>query len=393
MKKILKISLVLLTSLSFGLSAFAGQMTVTGTAKATYNILSNDSTAGNNLGKGLGVANELDFTASGELENGWTWTYQVQLDPGTTTTGATSVDNDDTSLKFGTPYGTVGICISECGLNKQLAFSAAAYTPGIDLGVGGVIDPIDAATWNVITYATPAGLLPFDTSFAVSYAPSADKGYNSSNAQGVAATEANTYATTSVIASAADDSGGSGVNTDFAPDGVKNVTEYAITTKPIDGLTINASYIDAPSSFGDAKFQSYEAGALNATYAYGPVKVGYGKVLIAPAVDRTARGTTESVSYVENVDMSIGYAVNDNLSVSYEKSTSEANIKSRALNGVTVKSKDSQDVTAIQAAYTMGGMTLALSQVQTDGDGYTKEASGTSRVDVKETIFAITLAF
>jgi hypothetical protein len=104
MKKLLKISLVILTSLSFGLSAFAGEMTVTGTAKATYNIQSNDSTAGNNLGKGLGVANELDFTASGELDNGWTWTYQVQLDPGAVSTAATNtVDNDDTSLKIGTP--------------------------------------------------------------------------------------------------------------------------------------------------------------------------------------------------------------------------------------------------------------------------------------------------
>jgi hypothetical protein len=389
MKKILKISLVLLTSLSFGLSAFAGEMTVTGTAKATYNIQSNDSTAGNNLGKGLGVANELDFTANGELENGWTWTYQIQFDPGVTTTAATSVDYDDASLKIGTPYGTVGVCVSECGLNTQLSFSAAAYAPGIDLGVGGVIDPIDAGGWNNITYATPAGLIPFGTTFAVSFAPSADKGYNSSNNAGVAATQVNTYAT--AIASAADNvtSG----NTDFSPDAVKSVTEYAVTTSPIDGLKINASYVDAPSSYGDAKFQSYEAGALNATYAYGPIKVGYGKVLIAPAVDRTKRSTTESVSYVENVDMSIGYAVNDNLSLSYEKSTSEANIKARALNGVTVKSKDSQDVTSIQAAYTMGGMTLAVSQVQTDGDGYTKEETGTSRVDVKETIFAVTLAF
>jgi hypothetical protein len=390
MKKILKISLVLLTSLSFGLSAFAGEMTVTGTAKATYNIQSNDSTAGNDKGKGLGVANELDFTASGELDNGWTWTYQVQLDPGAVTTGSTNtVDNDDSSLKIGTPYGTVGICVSECGLNKQLAYSAAAYTAGIDLGVGAVIDPIDAGGWNNLTYATPAGLIPFGTTFAVSYAPSADKGYNSSNAAGVAATQVNTYADT--IAGASDTA--SSGNTDFSPDAVKSVTEYAVTTSPIDGLTVNASYVDAPSSYGDAKFQSYEAGALNATYAYGPIKVGYGKVLIAPAVDRTKRSTTESVSYVENVDMSIGYAVNDNLSLSYEKSTSEANMKSRALDGVTVKSKNSQDVTSIQAAYTMGGMTLAVSQVQTDGDGYTKEETGTSRIDVKETIFAVTLAF
>ena len=41
----------------------------------------------------------------------------------------------------------------------------------------------------------------------------------------------------------------------------------------------------------------------------------------------------------------------------------------------------------------MGGMTLAISQQTTDGDGYTKEAAAASRNDVKETIFAVTMAF
>jgi len=49
-------------------------------------------------------------------------------------------------------------------------------------------------------------------------------------------------------------------------------------------------------------------------------------------------------------------------------------------------------MTSIQAAYTMGGMTMALSQTEVDGDGYTKEET-VNRIDVKETIFAITKAF
>ena len=39
--------------------------------------LSGDSSGS---GKTLGISNELDFTASGELDNGYTWKYQVQLD-------------------------------------------------------------------------------------------------------------------------------------------------------------------------------------------------------------------------------------------------------------------------------------------------------------------------
>jgi hypothetical protein len=76
MKNVMKLALVLLTSLSLGFSANAGDLSVTGTAKATYNIQSSDSVnAQNELGKGLGITNELNFVASGELDNGFTWAY------------------------------------------------------------------------------------------------------------------------------------------------------------------------------------------------------------------------------------------------------------------------------------------------------------------------------
>ena len=62
-------------------------MTVSGSADASYVTNGDDESTG----KDIGVANELDFTASGELDNGMTWTCQVQLD------GANTA-NDDTKL-------------------------------------------------------------------------------------------------------------------------------------------------------------------------------------------------------------------------------------------------------------------------------------------------------
>ena len=62
-------------------------------------------------GKTLGISNELDFTAIGELDNGYTWKYQVQLD-------GTSTANDDTRLEIGTDMGTIGFYVSEGGLRK-----------------------------------------------------------------------------------------------------------------------------------------------------------------------------------------------------------------------------------------------------------------------------------
>ena len=379
MKKIIKLAIVLLSTFSLSLSAYAGELTVTGTAKATYDIQSSDSQAAvNELGKGLGITNELTFGASGELDNGFTWTYSMALDPGEVD-GGTSADNDDTSMTIGTPYGTIGLHISAASINKQLAFSSAAYTTGIDLGVGAINDPVGLSAYNSIQYTSPAGLIPFGTTFQIGYAPSADTGAASSGNS----TGAGEAAACVVTAGAC-----------FTPS-LSGVTEYGLVTKPIDGLTVSASYVDTDSRHSNSRSQAYEAGVVNAKYAYGPVTVGFGRTLIQPYILGTGTNPgTDRVLYQTTDDWSVGYAVNENLSVSFEKSSSVQKMKqtSRA-NPVDTKSNDTQDSQTIQAAYTMGGMTFAISQASVDGDGYTKEAAATARVDVKETIFAITMAF
>ena len=90
MKNIIKTLIVMLSSISLFASANAGELSVSGTAKATYNIES-----GSDNGKGLGITNELNFTASGETDAGYTWSYSMELDPGATAGTAT----DDESLQ------------------------------------------------------------------------------------------------------------------------------------------------------------------------------------------------------------------------------------------------------------------------------------------------------
>ena len=58
------------------LSAQAGELSVSGSAKATYN-----ASSGDNTDNGIGVTNELNFTASGEMDNGYSWKYSTELDP------------------------------------------------------------------------------------------------------------------------------------------------------------------------------------------------------------------------------------------------------------------------------------------------------------------------
>jgi len=210
MKNVLKLTLVLLTSFAFGASAIAGSLSVSGTAKATYNIQSSESAAASNhVGKGLGITNELNFTAAGELDNGYTWAYSMELDP-----SSTAAINDDTQMTLTTPYGRVGVFVSEGGLNKQLKFSAAAYTAGIDLGIGGVDDPMALSDFNSLQYQSPEGLLPFSTVINAGFSPSVARGQSSSgNAAGT------------------EDATAPGTATNFAyfnPTNVKSVNEYSI---------------------------------------------------------------------------------------------------------------------------------------------------------------------
>jgi hypothetical protein len=69
MKKMMKTLFVSIASLSLMISAKAGELTVNGSAKMTYN-----ATSGQNVDNGIGISNELNFCASGELDNGYTWT-------------------------------------------------------------------------------------------------------------------------------------------------------------------------------------------------------------------------------------------------------------------------------------------------------------------------------
>ena len=73
MKNILKTIAVLASSSLISLSAVAGELSVTGSANASYVINSGQNSAN----KGIGISNELKFSASGELDNGFTWKYHT----------------------------------------------------------------------------------------------------------------------------------------------------------------------------------------------------------------------------------------------------------------------------------------------------------------------------
>jgi len=361
MKNIIKTVIVMFSSISLFASANAGELSVSGTAKATYNIQSGKT----NAGKGLGITNELNFTASGETDQGYTWNYSMELDPGATTpSGSTdtspgNAQNDDTKLTLSTPYGTVGVFISEGGLDVEDAASQSVYGRPTDIGdPSGTSDNYTIDSYNNVQYHTPADLLPFGTSFKIAYATNtADTAAGSSgNNAGAVTTGASTQAGATA-------------------------TEMQVKAAPIDGLAIGASYFEFGGDQGEAKNDSQgESGAYYATYATGPVSIGYSKAYkqLFLAED-TGDTTSDANEWFDQTNYSIAFAATDDLSVSYERETSEAN----KLDDTTVE----QESSAVQLAYTMGGMTIAVSHASHDNNGYV-DGNNTD-----QTLLAVTMAF
>jgi hypothetical protein len=362
MNKMIKTLAVMLTVFSFA-TAQAGVLEVTGNAKMSYVITGSDSaTAVLESSKGLGVANEFSLGASGELDNGFTWTYGVDID-GTTV-------QDDARFIVGMPnIGTLAMFISEGGLEFSKAAAVTANGDrASDTGyVEGMVESYSIGDMNSIQYHSPADLLPYGMMFKVAYAPSTTAAAtNSVNAQGTAQTSTISAATTNVTGAQAAAGMGS------------SMESYNLMAKPIDGLEVGASY----SKFGGLNKldQEPESGAMYAKYVYGPATFAYGQARIAHALT-DANTTNDLIEDTQNTKMSLAYLVNDDLSLSYSEESSEANHKTAATVVVELES------TSLAAAYTMGGMTIAVAQVQHENVGYV------AGVDVNSTVFNVTMAF
>jgi len=352
MKTIMKTLFVSIASLSLMFSVNAGELGVSGSAKATYHI-----THGDQSDNTIGVTNEVSLTASGEMDNGYAWSYSMALDPSTSGTASSSTIpaagaalNDDTSITVTmNDLGTAKICVSTCGNSKEYAFDQSAYASMTDTGLSeGIEYPISASSYASLQYHTPE--LPFGTTGSYAYGQTKADG-TSANAQA-----------------------GSNGN---------NISAYSLVSKPIDGLTLSASYYEI-QDYDDGtttEQQLEEGGAYAIEYAMGNFTVGYGKSFKAPETSAAVTAGATTVEYYENTGMSVGFAVNDELSVSYTTETSEQNMQTSSTTVYDI------DMNSIQVAYSLGGATLSVARADYDNIGYA------TTVDASETIFAINFAF
>jgi hypothetical protein len=196
----------------------------------------------------------------------------MELDPAS----GGAANNDDTQIVLGlNDMGKVKVRVSEGGNNKKYAGEASAYTSRSDTGTSyGIVYPGDAgaAGTSTIQYHTPE--LPFGTtaSFAYNYNMAGD--------------------------AASGNNAGTGGN---------SREEYALATKPIDGLTLSAHYNkvkDYEEGVGTEQ-QLEEGGAYAAKYSAGNFTVGYGRTLQAPENTTAVAGGAElsAAEYYDNTGM------------------------------------------------------------------------------------------
>ena len=348
MKKISKILVGILFSALVVAPSYAGELTVTGGATATYAIGGDSAGAG----KSLGISNELDFSASGELDNGYTWNYQVQLD------GA-STANDDTRLEIGTDMGTVGFYVSEGGMSKEL-HGVGALGAGFDYASPAAFKTsYDVDGYSNIQYHTPSGMLPFGTQIKLGYVPDMND---------------------TTMLSAKEDNG----STPASQATGRNLTQVAVTASPIDGLSLQGDVAQTSNETGVAISTEEGISAnLGAKYTMGQVTVGYVEGGYQPAV------ASGEVTYYENKYMGIQFDVNDQLSVSYNVDESNRNARAAVAVGATAGTKTEVEMEqkSVQLAYTTGGATIGIHQADVSNSDYTAGR------DEKQTIVSLAVAF
>lgn len=356
MTKITKLFVVVASSLLMSVAAVAGELSVSGSAKASYLV---NGGASNNNDKGLGISNELMFKASGELDNGYSWNYHMELDPN----GGGTTDNDDTALTINTNgMGTFGIFDSEGGLSTELGYGIGALGVGMDYansmaasGHKSMNWGLDVSSYPNIQYHAPADVLPYGLTAKIGYAPNTGDGDSN-------------------------DFKNSGAENTAGPDGTALV-QYQLSAAPIDGLKIGADYAAAENETGNVD-QELTGGNVYAQYAVGNFKLGYMEGYKEAGKATYADGNGSSFDAYYYNAMGIEFALNDAVTLSVDKTENEGKDKGTIATGKTTMTKQVVTVESdtYQIAYNVGGATIGLFRVDTTNNQFVQGQNATKTI-------------
>jgi len=328
-----------------GLSALAGSLamvsaqaveySVAGDAQAVFSTAqTNENATEASNGKGIGVDTALNFTASGELDNGWTVSVNHTLNTDETVT------NSSTQMAIG--MGSLGTL----QFNDQLGNATNAIDDVLPFAYEEPWDGTNGTSeFNIfgsqlisgsITYKTPAiEVMGATITAAVDYDPQANVDAPSAGSVGT------------------DGASGEG---------------YVIAIAHESGLTIGGGATKVGNT--DARVgESGYTGYLK--YANGPLTFGYQEFYhnaASEAADSDGSG------------YAIAYSAGD-MSFSYSIQNEQTNAR-----GATAALEE-EEMQAVQAAYTMGAMTVAASIYESDN------VEGVAAIKYEETEISVSFAF
>ena len=342
MNKFKKIGLTALATSLVASSAYAAEVSISGGAGVTWSTQSGTSGAAVDHGKGIGNDNALSFSASGEMDNGWTVSTATALD------SATDLSSSSVSMTMGS-LGTL-----KWGMG--MAGNAGNYD-----GLAGAYDEVDDG--GATTLSTNSIGSTVDNGGIFYTSPTVDAG-------GAALTLHLGY-TPRVTDSDITGGGASGATS------LGSGQNAGVTISSDAGLTLGvfANTVSKNKAADQDTFQ----GTWYATYAMGPISIGYQQSYVDNGVAGAAQlaGTTKTFAAgtgtFEADQWSIIMNVNDNLSVSYAEADDTydatagwvtASVAGDSIADVTMSLK------SIQAAYSMGSMSIKAYRTETDNAGY-----------------------
>ena len=296
-----KVGLTALAGSLIATSAFAGSMSVTGSAGITLNNQSNHD-GGNTFSSG----DSLNFSGSGELDNGMVITTKQEIDGGIL---------DDRSVVIELP---------DAGTLTFHAHGGGTAMSAVD----DVMPTAYGESWDVIG----------KTGTAVTTGQTAKQGAIG----GFGTDNSFMYAAPEMV-------DGLSIDLSYVPSGAARPdgsVSYALAYTGVEGLTIGYGADDNGLS-GTSKL---ETETMYAKYAFGSFTVG------VQESEQTQSGGTASDD--EFSAIGVTYQVSDDLTIGYHSSERQFGDQTQ-----------DQESANLSASYTTGGMTIAVAHVSMDNVG------------------------
>jgi outer membrane protein OmpU len=341
-------------------SAQAGEFAVSGGHVTTYT-----TGEGYNSAQGIGSKTNVNFSGSGELDNGWsvsTFVLVNDAQSGVSSSAATMTMGD---------LGTVGVSKGG-GFNVNGGFDETyprAYEENSDAGGQSSLNSVgNWADDNAIIYKAPAlEMMGATVNIGIEHS-----------------LQAGTATGADGVAPARDQSYGKG-------------TGLGVTVA-YEGLTLGAYGAERENknpSVVDDVMDEFN-GSWYANYNFGPVSIGYQETYFDAGVTANANDVTTTSAKSVGLSggiftgeaMSIAFNVNDNLSISY--SETEDTFDAQANTGTAIDGVDDvvMKTESVQVAYTMGSMSINAYSTERSNNHYDSDAD---KINVNE--IAIGLAF